>query len=381
MPESLPVELVELRDRVAAFAEGELRPLEAGLGEDPDAALPDEFARQVRARSRELGLFGMTQPREVGGSEAGPLALTVVREALASANLRLAGLVLGPAPGVLRAASGELRARFLEPLLRGELVGAFAFTEPADTLRPTWATRDGAELLGTGRKAYVSRGGSADCYTVLVNVEDGEQPGGTALVVIERETPGVSIERAFRSLEGGGHVELAFEAVRVPSWQVIGEIGEGMPRALGNIGEMRLAMAAEASGLAAWTVSFVEQQLRAPHRSGSPLGDREGVRLRFSEICVEAYAARSMLYRTARLRESGEEAINEVAATKLFATEAVGRAVDSAVQLVGGQALIVGHPLERLYRRVRSMRIAEGPSDLLRLQIARGRLEFDAGRV
>lgn len=381
MPESLPAELVELRDRVAAFAEAELRPLEAGLEDDPAAALPDEFARQVRARSRELGLFGMTQPRELGGSEAGPLALTVVREALAAANLRLAGLVLGPTPGVLRAASGELRTRYLEPLLRGELVGAFAFTEPADTPRPTWGTRDGAELVVTGRKAYVSRGGSADFYTALVNVEDGEQPGGTAMVVIDRGTPGVSIERAFRSLEGGGHVELAFEAVRVPSWHVIGEIGEGMPRALGNIGDMRLAMAAEATGLAAWTVSFVEEHLRAPHRSGSPLGDREGVRLRFGEICVEAYAARSMLYRTARLRESGEEAINEVAATKLYTTEAVGRAVDSAVQLVGGQALVVGHPLERLYRRVRSMRIAEGPSDLLRLQIARGRLEFDAGRM
>ena len=381
MPESLPADLLDLRERVAAFADDELRLLEDELGDDPDAAIPPAVAARVRARSRELGLHAMTQPRDLGGSEAGTLALTVVREALASRNLRLSSLVLGPAPGVLRAATGELRARYLEPLLRGEKQGAFAFTEPGDASRPTRASREGDELLVSGRKAYVSRGATADFYSALVNVEAGAEPGGTAMVVIDRDSPGLSIERSFRSLEGGGHVSLVFDAVRVPAWHVIGGVGEGMPRALGNIGDMRLALAAEGTGLAAWTVAFVQQHLQAPHRSGSPLGEREGVRLRYAELCVEAYAARSMLYRTARLRDSGDDALNEVAATKLFATESVGRAVDTAVQLVGGQALVVGHPLERLYRRVRSMRIAEGPSDLLRLQIARGRLEFGAGRV
>jgi acyl-CoA dehydrogenase len=88
-----------------------------------------------------------------------------------------------------------------------------------------------------------------------------------------------------------------------------------------------------------------------------------------------------MLYRTARLVDSGDEAINEGAATKVFCTEAVGRVVDTAVQLVGGQALIEGHPLAQLYRRVRSMRLAGGASDVLRLTVARGIVEFDTGRL
>ena len=381
MPESLTPDLLDLRARAEALAGG-LRDLEAGLGGDPAAPIPEAAAAEARERSRAAGLFGMTQPAEFGGAEAGPLALAVAREAIAAANLRLARHVFGPAPGVLRAAEGEARARFLEPLLRGEARGAFAFTEPGDAQRPTWAVRDGSDLLVTGRKAYVSGGAEADFYSALVNVEDGpDGPGGAAMLVIEAGAPGVAVDRSFVSMDGGGHVSLSFEAARVPQANVIGAIGEGMPRALGNINDMRLGVAADAVGLMIWTIGFVTEHLRAPHRSGAPLGEREGVRLRYGDMRIEAYAARSMLYRSARLRESGDDAINEIAAAKLFAAEAVGRAVDTAIQLVGGQALIVGHPLERLYRRVRALRLGEGASDLLRINVARGVLEFGAGRL
>ncbi|MBM3139551.1 MAG: acyl-CoA dehydrogenase [Chloroflexi bacterium] len=385
MPESLTPELVALRDRVQSLIDDDLRPLEAALGDDLEAAVPEETRARVRERSRELGLFAMTQPRAFGGNEAGPLALTVVRETLAAANLRLARYVFGPGPGVLGAATGELRARYLEPLMRGEKSGAWAFTEPSDGSRPTWAKRDGDELVITGRKAYVTGGARADFYSVLVNVEeDAAGPGGTAMVVVDRATPGLTIERSFHSLEGGNHVELRLDGARAPLTHVVGKIGEGMPRALGNISQMRLGVAAQASGLAMWVTDFVDVHIAQPHRSGVRLGDREGVRLHYADIRIGTYAARAMLYRTARLVDGAkreDEVMNEVMATKVYCTEHVGRAVDTAIQLVGGQALIAGHPLERLYRQVRSMRIAEGASDLLRLNIARGRIEFHSGRV
>ena len=183
------------------------------------------------------------------------------------------------------------------------------------------------------------------------------------------------------NLDGGHHVSLVFEDVRAPIANVIGKIGEGLPRALRNISDVRLAMAAESTGLAIWTIDFTTERLRQPHRSGSPLGEREAIRLRFADMRIETYAARSMLYRTARLADAGENVINEVMATKIFATEMVGRVVDGAVQLFGGRALIQGHPLEKLYRRVRSMRLAEGASDLLRLNLSKGRLELNKGRL
>ena len=96
---------------------------------------------------------------------------------------------------------------------------------------------------------------------------------------------------------------------------------------------------------------------------------------------VETYVARSALYRTARLVDGPENRVNEIIATKIFCTEAVGRVVDMAVQLAGGQALVVGHPLEKLYRKVRSMRLIEGASDLLRINLVKGKLELGKGRL
>jgi alkylation response protein AidB-like acyl-CoA dehydrogenase len=327
----------------------------------------------------------MTQPVEFGGSSAGALALTVVRETLAAANSPLARFVLGPDPALLRRAEGDLRARYLEPVLAGEKTWSFAFTEPSGPGapdRPTWAKRDGDALVVTGRKAFVTGGATADFYAALVNVdEDASGPGGTAMLLIDRATPGVSITRSFKSMEGGGHVELSFDGARVPASNVLGKVGEGLPRAMGNIGEERLMAAATACGIAMWTVDYVTHHITAGHRSGQRLGDREGVRLRYADMRIETYAARAMLYRTARLVDAGDEAINEGAAAKVFCTEMAGRVVDGAVQLVGGQALIEGHPLERLYRRVRSMRLAGGASDILRLTVARGIVEFDTGRL
>ena len=382
MPESLTPDLLSLRDRAQAFIDDELRPLERTLGDDVNAPVPDDTRRQVRESSRDAGFFGMTQPVEFGGASASPMAMLVARETFAAANSPLTRFVFGPGPGILHAAEGRARELFLEPLLRGEKTGAWAFTEPSDASRPTHAKRDGEDLLVTGRKSFVTGGATADFYSVFVNVEEDDSgPGGAAIVVIERDTPGLAIERIFDSMDGGSHIELGLNDARVPLANVVGKIGEGMPRAIGSITEERIESAATASGMMLWAVDYVTRHITAPHRSGVRLGDREGVRLRYADMRIEAYAARSMLYRTGRLLEGGEDAMNEVMASKIFCTEVAGRIVDQAVQLVGGQALIVGHPLERLYRRVRSMRLSGGASDILRMNIARGVIEFDAGRL
>jgi len=371
--------LVDLRERLEAFID-EIRPLGARLDGD---SVPEDVQARVRERSKELGFFGMTQPREVGGTEAGPLAMVVARETLAAANTPLARYVFGPDPQLLRRAEGDVRARYLEPVLAGEKSWSFAFTEsrgPNAPDKPTWAVRDGGDFLVTGKKSFVTGGATADFFATMVNVEGDDGPTGTAMLLIDSDTTGVTITRDFRSMEGGGHVELQFESARVPQANLLGAVGEGMPRAMGNISEERVASAATACGIATWTVNFATK-----HITGGPegrrLADREGVRLRYSDMRIDTYAARAMLYRTARLLESGDDAINEGAATKVFCTEVASRVVDTAVQLVGGQALIVGHPLEALYRRVRSMRLAGGASDILRLTVARGIVEFDSGRL
>ncbi len=367
MPESISGRALELRQTTLDFIDTTLRP----LADRP----ADEVREQVIAASIDAGLYRLTQARAFGGEQADDLCLTVVREALAAANLDCTRFVLGPGPGVLAGAEGELRERYLQPVMDGRKRGAFAFTEPTDAA-PMSGTLEGDEYVVNGVKSYVTGGDAADFVSAMVRLD-----GKPAFMVIDTDSPGVERSQPFYSLDGSHHVSMTFRDVRVPRANLVGQPGEGLPRALRQIGNVRLQLAAEACGLAIWTLDFIETHLQAPHRSGTPLGELEGVRLRYADMRIDAYAARSMLYRTARLAVSGENVVNETIATKVFCTEAIGRIVDQAIQLAGGNALVETHPLTRLYRRVRALRLAEGASDVIRLNLARGRLELGKGRV
>ncbi|MDA0790125.1 MAG: acyl-CoA/acyl-ACP dehydrogenase [Proteobacteria bacterium] len=376
MPDQLSADLFDVKASAERFIEEVIRPLEASGGD------PATVRRTVQQASQEAGFFYKTQPEEFGGRPASILELTMLREIWAAANSALTSHIFGPGPGILHTAEGELRKHYLEPVMRGEKRGAFGFTESDQAPRPTWGRVEGENIIINGQKSYVTGGDTADFVSALVNIEaaDGAKLG-TAMVVIDRTAPGVVIDRQFASMEGGGHVAMAFNDVCVPAWHVIGKIGEGMPRALGNIGNVRLMVSAQATGMCLWALDFVENHLQAPHRSGTPLGAREGVRLRYADMRIETYVARSALYRTARLADTGENVVNETIAAKVFCTETAGRVIDGAVQLVGGQALVKGHPLESLYRQVRSLRLVEGASDLLRINLVKGRLELGKGRL
>ncbi len=369
MPEQLSSAHRQLAQRVREFAARELEPRRHESGDDIRAA--------VIAAAKASGLYQMTQPRAFGGSEASTLELTIVRDELAACNAPHQDAVFGPGPGVLADAGEPLRSSHLVPLLSGTRRGAFGFTEPDDTPQPTRAQISGETLRITGRKSYVTGGASADFVNTLVHV-DGR---GLALVVIDTDLPGVSIERTFRSLDGSHHAAFRFEDVEVPLSHLLGKPGEGMPRALRQIGDVRLAIAAGCVGTMRWVLAYLEEHLAQPDRSGAARGAKEGIRLRYADLRIQAFAARSMLYRSARLADSGENVVNEGIACKVFATEAVGAVVDTAIQLVGGTALTDDHPLAILYQRVRSLRLAEGGNDVLRLNLARGKLDLNKGRL
>ena len=377
MPEQLPAEIQSVLSEARLFLAAEVAPREIERG-----SLSDDTAlhQAVREASKEAGFFYKTQPEAYGGHPASALELTALRELWAEANSPLTRSIFGPGPGILHEAQGDLKSSYLNPVMSGEKRGAFGFTEPEDASRPTWAILCDGRLTINGQKSYVTGGASADFLTILVNVEGpSAEKLGTAMVVVDRDAPGVRIDRTFSSMEGGGHAAFRFEDVTVPDWHMIGNLGEGMPRALANIQNVRLMVAAEATGICLWTLNYLSEHLQAPHRSGTSLADKEGVRLRYADLRIETYAARSLLYRVARCVDSGENAVNEVISAKVFCSELAGKVVDTAVQLVGGSALIVGHPLEALYRKVRSMRLIEGANDLLRLNLAKGFFELGKG--
>jgi alkylation response protein AidB-like acyl-CoA dehydrogenase len=369
-PIALPQEISALRERLRAFIAEELEPAAAKEGVADEAQASPSLRRWVRARSAEAGFFRLAQPAELGGGGLGPVGLTALHEEIARAQSPLGGLVLGGDGGLLRLASGAQRERFLLPVLRGELTAALAFTDAREGPR-TVAVRRGDAFVVSGVKSFVTGGPQADLLLAVAKVTDN--PGGktgTAVLVVRSDAPGVTLLREIRTLDGGLHGEFELKDVEVPVDDVIGEIGQGLPKALESITALRLRAAAVACGTARWTLDHALEQARRPHRTGVPLGEREQVQAMLGQSAMDLFAARGALYAAARAAETGE-ASTEVAMAKAVATEAVARIVDCVMQLSGGAAVVEGHPLARLYRRVRAWRIAEGTTEILRLTVAR----------
>jgi len=368
----LPPDLLHLRTRLERFLADEVLPLEDG---HPSAEEPSEdLRRRVRRLSDERGFFRLGLPAEDRGGGLGPLGMTVVRETIAASGSRLGRSLLGSGGGMLRHGDEEQRRRYLESVLHGELTTAFAFTDAREGPRTT-ARREGDALVLNGVKSFVTGGPGADLLLVVANVvENDGGPTGTAVLIVRRQAEGVELRRRLHTLDGGEHGEFVFRDCRVPLADVLGRIGEGLPRAMATITATRLSLAATAVGTGRWLLDWLLEQLDRPHRTGVPLAEREQVQAMVADSATELYAARSALYAAASLAESGADAEVETAIAKTLATEGTGRAVDRAIQLTGGAAVVEGHPLERLYREVRGWRIAEGTTEILRLTITRGLL-------
>jgi len=191
----------------------------------------------------------------------------------------------------------------------------------------------------------------------------------------------VALRREVRTLDGALHGEFAFDQVEVPAEDLIGEIGQGLPRALESIAILRLRAAALACGAAGWALAHALDGARRPHRTGAPLGEREQVQAMLGESAIELYAARAAVYAAAARAEAGEDIETEAAMAKAVATETAARVVDRAIQLAGGAAVVDDHPLARLYRRIRPWRIAEGTTEILRLTVARRLLAPESSKI
>lgn len=370
----LPSDLADLQSRLLAFVEQEIDPITRGVdAESPPADLRREIAR----RSERAGFYRLAAPQSDGGLGAGPREITAAREALALSGNPLASGVLGSGPGIMRLADNDAqREELYLPVLRGERTAAFAFTEAIRTdgrREPTQAVRAvlpdrSSGFLVSGAKGFVTGGASADWLVVVANVPDE----GTALLVVDRDAEGVSEGELGASIDGSTHSPFTFESVAVPESRLLGAVGDGLPRAMQNIDRMRLGVAADCVGWSRWVTRATLERIEGPHRSGQPLAEQQQVQAIFADMAAETFSARTALYRAAEARAADEAtAGTQVAAAKWLASECLHRTVDRAIQLHGAQALLRGHPLERLYRTSRSLRIAEGPTELLRLTVTR----------
>ncbi|MBM3549561.1 MAG: acyl-CoA dehydrogenase [Alphaproteobacteria bacterium] len=365
------------RDLVTGLAAWAESSIEEGDHEDD----VDDACRKL---VRDLGAGGWLRhavPAAYGGVhpqiEARELCLirdTLARkDGLADFAFAMQGLGTGP---ISLFGSEEMKRKYLPDVAAGKKIAAFAMTESqagSDAAAIiTTAERDGDSYILNGHKAYISNGGIADHYVVLART--GEAPGakGLSAFIVDFETPGVWIGERYKVIAPHPLGRLRFNSARVPASAMIGKPGEGFKIVMATLDLFRPSVGAAALGFARRALDEGLKRARTREMFGGTLGDLQMTQARLADMALDVDAAALLVYRAAWTRDSGAaRTTREAAMAKLYATEAAQRVVDGAVQLFGGQGVIAGNVVERLYREVRALRIYEGASEVQKLVIAR----------
>ena len=309
------------------------------------------------------------------------------RSALADAVFAVQGLGSDP---LRRAGSDELRQRYLPRVARGEAIAAFALTEAnaGSDIRAiqTVARADGSDYVLDGSKTLISNAGIADYYVVLARLDPGGSPGvpegkpRLSAFVVDAETPGLRVTRQIPLMAPHPIGELALDGCRIPDGHRLGAAGDGIKIALATLDRFRPSVGAAACGLATCALEEALRWVAKRRQFGQVLSSFQATKLALADMQTDLDAARLLVYRAAWLTDRQDGRVTrEASSAKLFATEAAQRIVDTAVQLHGGQGVVRGTAVERLYREVRALRLYEGTSEIQRLIIADQMLKENPG--
>ncbi len=351
----------------------------AALGHARDDDDARRLARDIARIIGSAGLVDAVDPLDLRGC-------VLIRETLAAAS-SLADAVfalqaLGSTPIAL-AGSNELRERWLPLVRSGEAIGGFAMTEAeagSDVgALSTRARRDGDDYVLDGAKTLISNAGIADFYVVFASTAPDRGNKGISAFVVPADAPGLRFTGAQRMSEPHPLGELSFEGCRVPASALLGEEGAGFRAGMATLDRLRATVAAAACGMAMRALDEALSHARTRRQFGQPLADFQLVRAKLARMATELTAARLLVWRAAWEKDNGAERITmEAAMAKAFATEAAQRIVDDAVQIVGGRGVLADHPVDRLYRAVRALRIYEGTTEIQQLIIAGQLLKGEA---
>ena len=345
----------------------------------PEASSDDDARRDAKTILRMLGDAGWLGPIRTQDLRA----LCLTREAVAAesplADAVIAIQGLGATP-LLMAGSEAQRSRWLDDLTSGRAVAGFAMTEPAAgsdvASMQTTATRDADGWVLRGDKHLISNAGLADVYLVFAKTSLDKGSRGISVFLVSRDTPGLAFTGAQVMAAAHPLGRLTFTDCRIPADALIGEVDHGFKLGMMTLDRLRPTVGAAACGLAARALEEAVAHARSRRQFGQALADMPLVREKIGRMATELDAARLLVYRAAWLmdRDRARHSVS-AAMAKSFATEMAQRVVDEAVQIVGGAGVLVGHPVERLYRSVRALRIYEGATDIQRLIVAAGLLD------
>lgn len=376
---SIPAELATLQERVRVFIRETIIPLERD--ERQGAHGPsDAFRRELNGLAAQAGLLAPHVGKEYGGLGLGHVGRAIVFEEAGYSVLgALAMNCSAPDEGNMHllevVATEAQKARWLRPLASGDIRSCFAMTEPPPgagsdpAALSTMAVRDGDDFVITGEKWFTTGAVGAGFAIVMAKGEDGR----ATMFLADMDQPGIRVERVMDTMDqgfAGGHAVVAFEGVRVPASDVLGEVGAGFRYAQVRLAPARLTHCMRWLGAARRAQDIALGYAAKREAFGKTLGQHEGVGFMLADNEMDIRTSRLMIWHTAWLLDQGERAGTESSIAKVVCSEAIWRVVDRCVQVLGGQGVSGETVVERIFREVRAFRVYDGPSEVHRWSLA-----------
>ena len=373
---SLNSEEKAIRDTARTFIRKEVMPLEDDVlrrERRHEPGITREELLDLQRKARAFGFWGLSTPEEYGG-----MNLPAVMQSLIWTELGRTFVPFrfgGEADNILYMANEEQKREYLIPTIEGERLSCFAITEPgagSDAANiKMGAKQDGDDWILNGEKTFITNGNEAD-FAIVVAVTDrdkGTRGGGTTAFLVDRDMGWKS--DFIQTMGEGGPAQLTFDNVRVPSRNILGEIGEGFGLGMQWIGRGRYIIPSVALGIAERALQMAIDYANVRETFGKPISANQAIQWMIADSETELEAARWLVLRAAWSVDQGLEARHTSSMCKLFGASAVNRIIDRVLQIHGGMGYTRELPIERWYRQVRLFRIFEGTDEMLRLIIAR----------
>lgn len=368
-------EQLMIRDSAREFAQRAIAPNAAQW--EADHAFPPEVLREMG----RAGLMTIPIPAEWGGVGADYVAYSLALTEIAAGDGAMSTLMSDQnsviAMPLLEYGSDEQRERYLRPLAAGDILGAFALTEPqsgsdAGDIR-TRAEREGNGWRINGTKQFITTASIADFAIVFASTDRSAGKKGISAFVVDTSNPGFKVTRVENKMgqNASDTCEVVFDNAKVNADAMLGKEGEGYKIALSNLEGGRIGIASQCIGMARAALEIAVEYSKERKSFGKPIAAHQGVAFRLADMATALKSAEVLVLHAAELKANGKPCLIEASMAKLLASEMVEKVCSDAIQTLGGNGYMVSYEVERIFRAARGPKIYEGTNDIQRLVISR----------